>query len=290
MKYQVNAWMSFQKAHEARADALTKEHRERRARGEKHAVEDFMFNYYRLSVAKLREWHPGHGVTLLGTDKELEEFRSPTQYRRTAQGLTLDSAPLMAKWRPMIASALNLLERTANRPARFGCFGLHEWAMVYGLEEGDQRHTQHPLRLGHDGTDAVVEAENLVCTHFDAYRFFTPEAVPRNRDELTRETQSEMDQPGCLHANMDLYRWASKFLPLVPSELVLDAFVLARDIRTLDMAASPYDLSEVGLEPVRIETTEGKARYAREQRIFSERSQVLRLQLIRNLSRLASNT
>lgn len=31
------------RAHEARADALTAAHRERRARGEKHAVEDFLF-------------------------------------------------------------------------------------------------------------------------------------------------------------------------------------------------------------------------------------------------------
>ena len=287
MKLLASTWMELQEEHESRADHLTRAHSERRARGEKHAVEDFMFSYYRLSVAKLREWHPGNGVTLKGTDEELAEFRSPTHYTRTADGLTLNSVPLIEKRHSTISYALNLLERTASRPARFGCFGLHEWAMVYGLEEGDQRHTQHQLRLGQDGTDAVVDAGNLVCTHFDAYRFFTPPAVPLNRDDLTRESQPEMDQPGCLHANMDLYRWSSKMLPLVPSDLVLDTFELARDIRTLDMAASPYDLSEVGLDPIQIETAEGKAEYARAQRIFSARSQVLRHRLLDTLRPLA---
>lgn len=286
MKLQVSTWKRLQAEHEERADGLTRAHSDRRARGEKHAVEDFMFSYYRLSVGKLREWHPGHGVTLLGTSEELEEFRSPAQYLHTPDGLTLNSAPLIEKRRSTVTYALNLLERTASRPARFGCFGLHEWAMVYRLRDGDQRHTQHPLRLGHDGTDAVVEARNLTCTHFDAYRFFTPEAVPRNRDVLSRETQPDMDQPGCLHANMDLYRWSTKLLPLVPSDLVLDTFELARDIRTLDMAASPYDLSEIGLEPVRIETPEGKAEYARQQRTFSERAQTLRLRFINILRKL----
>jgi hypothetical protein len=41
---------------------------------------------------------------------------------------------------------------------------------------------------------------------------------------------------------MDLHKWAGKLAPAVPSELVMDAFDLARDIRSLDMRASPHDL------------------------------------------------
>ncbi len=70
---------------------------------------------------------------------------------------------------------------------------------------------------------------------------------------------------------MDVYKWAVKLGPLVPGELLLDAFELARDIRYLDMQASPYDMREWGGEPVRIETPEGKAEYVRRQRAFAER-------------------
>ncbi len=42
------------------------------------------------------------------------------------------------------------------------------------------------------------------------------------------------------------------------------------------MRAAPYDLRELGYEPVRIETPEGKAEYAAAQRAFSVRGQQLR--------------
>jgi hypothetical protein len=63
---------------------------------------------------------------------------------------------------------------------------------------------------------------------------------------------------------------------LVPGELLLDAFELARDIRELDMRASPYDLTDWGYEPVRIETADGKAEYEAAQRAFAARANVLR--------------
>jgi hypothetical protein len=49
---------------------------------------------------------------------------------------------------------------TADRPAQLGCFGLHEWVMVYRSGPDDVRHGAWPLHL---------------------------------------------EQPGCLHATMDLY-------------------------------------------------------------------------------------
>ena len=120
----------------------------------------------------------------------------------------------------------------------------------------------------------------MACSHFDAYRFFTPQAAPRNTLRPTREGQTAMEQPGCLHAGMDLYKWAFKLAPLVPSELTLRAFLLARDIRELDMRAAPYDLRELGYEPVRIETPQGKAEYVAAQRAFTARGNALRRELL----------
>jgi hypothetical protein len=142
--------------------------------------------------------------------------------------------------------------------------------------------TRHPvaLRLGAAGTDDVVESHRIRCTHFDAHRFFTPDAVPRNAEAPTRARQVELEQPGCLHAGMDVLKWAQKLGPLVPGELLLDAFALAHDIRVLDMRASPYDLADHGYAPVRIETPGGKAEYVAAQRGFADRAAALRTRLL----------
>lgn len=268
-------WNERAERHEARADALTAAHRERAKHGEKHPVWDFLFTYYAYKPALLRRWHPGAGVVL-----EDAPERSEWRWYSTAgsgDAVFPDAARFQSE-KPQLAGLVErMLRRTAARPGQFGCFGLHEWAMVYRADE--HRHPV-PLRLGQDGTDAVVEANDLRCTHFDAYRFFTDDAVPRNRLPLTRDSQPDLEQPGCLHAGMDLYKWAIKLGPLVPGELMLDAFELARDIRLLDMEAAPYDLAEWDVRPVRIETPEGKAEYVRRQREFAERGTVLRGRLL----------
>jgi hypothetical protein len=46
------------------------------------------------------------------------------------------------------------------------------------------------------------------------------------------------------------------------------------------MMASPYDLSALGYEPVRIESAAGRAEYARRQAAFAERAKPLRERLI----------
>lgn len=65
------------------------------------------------------------------------------------------------------------------------------------------------------------------------------------------------------HGHVDLYKWSYMLTPLLPSEQVLDCFRLAREVRELDMRASPYDLADLGYPPVRIETPEGRAEYVR---------------------------
>ena len=174
-----------------------------------------------------------------------------------------------------------LLRATARRPAQLNCFGLHEWAMVY--RSGAVRHDRVPLRLGAAGTDTVVEAEiagPLRCSHFDAFRFFSAEAVPRNTGSPSRDTQQHWEQPGCLHANMDLYKWSYKLSPLIDSELLLDCLELAAAAREIDMRASPYDLRNYGYTPIAVEDAAGRAEYVRCQKVIVSRAAPLRSALL----------
>ncbi len=271
-------WAASAHAHAERADAFTAGHRERRSRQERHAIEDFLFEYYPTKPALLRRWHPGAGVALAPGPAGPAPPAAWRWYTVDDEGRThLDVAAFLADRGSTVAYVEQLVGATASRPAATGCFGLHEWAMVY--RQDAHRHPL-PLRLGQDGTDAVVEGHRIRCTHVDAFRFFTPQAAPRNTLQPTRETQPALEQPGCLHANMDLYKWALKLGPLVPGDLLLDTFELAREIRCTDMEASPYDVSSYGLAPVAIETPDGKAEYVRRQRDYAVRSRDLRARLL----------
>src|SRR5699024_1843308 len=163
---------------------------------------------------------------------------------------------------------------------------MHEWAMVYKAEH--IRHGYLELRMEMDELAAFVESRALVCTHFDAFRFFTDPAKPQNKYELNRQKFSHMEQPGCLHTNMDLYKWTFKMYPWISSKTIRKAFELAVETRVMDMKASPYDLRERGLEPIKIETEEGRLEYVEKQRAIFEKSQPLRRQLIRAYQQMLS--
>lgn len=240
----------------------------------KHPVHDFLFTYYSQRPAQLRRWHPGFGVAL----ENGEEYAGLKGY----DGTTVSPA-YVASQRPLLESLRRLLTATAGRPANFGCFGMHEWAMVHRQDE-----TRHdwPLRLGREGTDTVVESHRIACSHFDAYRFFTPSARPLNTLSPTSGDRPDFEQPACLHAGMDLYKHAFRLTPMICSDLVADCFELARDIRVLDMRAAPYDLTDLGYDPVRVETPEGKQEYAAAQRGFAERGAPLRARLVAECERL----
>ncbi|MBB4933491.1 hypothetical protein F4561_004311 [Lipingzhangella halophila] len=272
-------WTGREARHHQRVDALLEGHLHRRRHGIAHPVEDFLFTYYSHRPAQLRRWHPGAGAGLAGG--VLPAGPGESFYTEVPGGVALDVDRFLAKRGETASFVSSLLRAVHGRTANLGCFGLHEWAMLYKLRPGEARHSQLPLRLGAEGTDRVVESHRIRCSHFDAYRFFTDEARPRNELRPTRDSQTRMDQPGCLHATMDLYKWAYKLTPAVPGELVADCFELARDVRELDMRASPYDLSAYGYTPVPIETREGKAEYAAAQRRFAERASDLRSQLLR---------
>ena len=268
---ETDEWRGLEQVHEERADAFTRGRRERAATGQTHPVDDFLFTYYPFRPGLLRRWHPGAGVLLQGAaDLPRATWK---WYRSTGSASQVDAAAFSAKNERVIRFIGTLLTATRQRPAHFGCFGMHEWAMVY--RQGEHRHVA-PLRLGQSDTDAVVDGNRVACSHFDAFRFFTPAALPLNQLQPSRENQPTLEQPGCLHAGMDIYKWVIKLGPLVPGEVLLDAFELARDIRQLDMEASPYDLSAWGYAPVAVETAAGKAEYVRRQRGFTERSNLLR--------------
>lgn len=268
-------WRDRERQHAQRIDAATAAHRHRQARAAKHPVEDFLFTYYSYRPAQLRLWHPGVGVRLAGGVQ-----RSQWKHYRVESGSAfVDVGDFLLHRGKTLNFVEELLRATSQRPAQYGCFGLHEWAMVYRLGTDQVRHPTWPLRLGTSGTDAVVRSNQLKCSHVDAYRFFTDPARELNQLNPQRETQTIMEQPGCLHANMDLYKWAHKLAPAVGSDLIADCFDLAREIRVLDMRASPYDFQELGLPPIPIETSVGKSEYARAQQAFTGRAQTLRDEL-----------
>ncbi|TQJ58496.1 hypothetical protein FBY30_0728 [Arthrobacter sp. SLBN-83] len=287
-----------EEAHVQRVSRYADPYLARRSAGQKHPVEDFLFTYYTQKPGQLKRWHPGAGTVLTGgpasarvgwkhyrrlDDGELASLGLPAG----SPAVTFDRSAFLDDRKEAVAFAGIILRGTAARPAQFGCFGLHEWAMVYRQDKFDLRHEYLQLRLGAAGTDKVVEDNRIRCTHFDAFRFYTPDAIPLNEHSPSRETQRHLEQPGCLHANMDLYKWAYKLLPALSSELVMDCFELSWRIRAMDMQASPYDLAEWGYPAIAIETPQGKAAYVEHQRAFAVEAGTLRDRLATELAALA---
>ena len=274
-------WQARAASHAARIDAYVEPHLARREAQVKHPVFDFLFTYYSHRPAQSRRWHPGFGVALADAP-EYDELKG------YARGQV--SPDFVAAQRPVVESLHRLLSATAGRAPHFGCFGLHEWAMVYRQTTDELRHNAWPLRLGATGTDEVVENHRIACSHFDAFRFFSPPARPLNTLSPGRDDRPAFEQPGCLHAGMDLYKHAFRLSPMVASDLVADCFELAWDIRVMDMCAAPYDLADLGFTPIRIETAERKAAYAEAQRSFTDRGAPLRERLIVECERLLAQT
>lgn len=275
-------WKERAARHDAKLSDIVSAHLDRMSRQQKHPVIDFIFQYYRFSPGQLMRWSPGWGKVLAGAaTPSLLEIKEGVQ---NAQGWRLNADVFPASRIDSIEWVRQLQEKVLDRAPRFSCFGLHEWAMVYRSE--GIRHPQLPLRLSEDETARVVESMPISCSHYDAFRFFTPKARPLNKLQPGLDDRMEMEQCGCLHVNMDLYKWSSMFYPWVSSDLIADCFLLAYEIREIDMRASAYDCSSLGYEAVRIETEEGRAQYQTLQRAFTERAKPLRERLIAELGML----
>ena len=220
-------WTQRVKAHAELVAPMADAFLQRRTLGRKHPVHDFLFTYYTLSPAKLKQWIPSFEEALcLETEKDLSLFSS-YWFEVKNRFVQLNPKRLqnhaIASGRFVEKISLAILERAP----RFGCYGLHEWAMVYRLPSDSLRHIEYSLRLSPEELARFVESQNLCCTHYDAYRFFTPQAASLNSPEAYFDNRVQQEQGGCLHANMDLYKWATSLWPWIGSDFIAKAFFLA---------------------------------------------------------------
>eukprot|EP00466_Bigelowiella_natans_P009012 jgi/Bigna1/87610/estExt_fgenesh1_pg.C_220090 len=246
-----------------------------------HPIFNFIFEYYMFKPKMLLQYSPGIGVLLEGAtegDESLprrgfsfsedgeEEVEGETRQQHIAW-----AEPLLAK--PKTVESLrwtrDLLKATLEKKPELHCYGMHEWAMLYypqdSMHEAPRKYQSLPLRISQETINSAVEAEPIRCTHFDAFRFYAKDATEKNVNQLTRQTQPEFEQPGCLHANMDLFKWSIKLFPWVSSQLLHDSLSIATRARAIDIRASPYAaegaVDDFELSPIPIETHEGRAQY-----------------------------
>lgn len=278
----ISDWTERMQKHESEVADRLDQYLKDRSRHIKEPVMDFLFEYYAFRPASLRKWSPGLQYAL--SYAEPDQLPSYIDWKLEDSIAVPDLNSFPDKRISSIEWILEMLRKSRDKKPSFACFGMHEWAMVYKAEA--PRHDQIPLRMNRDDLAEFVESRPLLCTHFDAFRFFTPEARPMNRYELSRNSFADTEQPGCIHTNMDLYKWAFKSWPWISSELILKAFDLAYEARVIDMKASPYDLSDHGLEPIKIETEEGRKIYKKEQEAIFSKGMPVREQLIHEYEHL----
>ena len=171
---------------------------------------DFLFSYYYLSAGALKRWHPGAGYIIAnpGADRPAPQAGAKFYREVTADaaaglphgGWTVDVTEFGRRQANILDFVEQLLSATVSRDAKLSCFGLHEWAMAYRSDVHGLRHASVPLRLGAQGTDDVVESHKISCSHFDAFRFYAPEAREMNHLQPTRDTMIESNNP-VSHAN-----------------------------------------------------------------------------------------
>ena len=277
------AWQGRLRDHTARVGPWVEGFRERKGRHETHPVYDFLFTYYTTNRKHLEQWRPGWQCALQG-EAAKTFLQEDNRYGACPEGICLLPERFNEAERKRLTWILQLLKAALNRAPRTNCFGLHEWAMVYRTEA--VRHEKTPLRCSPAEVAAVVENGRIICSHYDAFRFFTPDATPLNTLQPERNNREEMEQFGCIHFNMDLFKLCYTMAPWTSSELTADCFFLALEARELDMRASPYDLQPFGLDPIPIETPEGRTEYQHLQRTIYQKGQPLARRLIAELEPL----
>lgn len=280
-------WQLLSREHLIEVKRWTQPYRRRKASHQPHPVFDFLFSYYPFSPGKLEQWHPGYGIKLICVGLSPKTFHA-RHYRRDDGHVSLNPETITEKELFRFRWIHNLLSLTQAKTPHFACHGMHEWAMVFRGNEIRHREST-PMRLSQEEIDDIVSSRSITCSHFDAYRFFSPDALAYNKLKPTLDSRPEYEQPGCLHTNMDLYKWASKCMPWVGSTLLWKCFQLALKARELDMRASPYDLSSYGYSPVKIETAGGRAEYETQQHEISHLAKPLRQQLIHTLSQVIAD-
>ena len=166
----------------------------------------------------------------------------------------------------------SVLQQTLRAEPVLHCHGLHEWAMQYQPDGAppppSAKYQSHlPLRVDRQVINQVVERKGVHCTHVDALKYFAPAAGPLNAHGATlqRSDQLRLEQPACVHAQMDLIKISLKLQPFIDTDLLSRAVEIGLRARRLDVSASPYDGTAYGLSVIPIETPEGRAQYREEQ-------------------------
>jgi hypothetical protein len=286
----IPVWTARAELHAQRVKSWADAFLDRRSRGLKHPVEDFLFTYYPFSPNKLKRWLPALGESIQ-VSSDLLALRPELCGKECAVSdsvMSLDPSSIPDSTLRVARLVQQLCVGIQSRPGRFRCYGMHEWAMIYQQSAEQVRHQGYELRLPPPELARFVESQPIVCSHYDAFRFFTPEAVGFNTLTPTLESRVAMEQPACLHANMDLYKWCFKLWPWCGSDLLGEVFVLAKAGREMDMRASPYDLAHLGYQPIRIETPEGRDEYEAEQRALAAAAEPFRERLREAASQVLS--
>lgn len=181
-----------------------------------------------------------------------------------------------------------ILQQTLRQEPVLHCHNLHEWAMQYQPEGAPeppsakyQRHLR--LRVSRQIINETVERKGVKCTHVDALKYFAPAAGELNQHgvNLPRSRQLELEQPACVHAQMDLLKYVLRLQPFCNAKLIVKVLQVALNARRLDVAASPYDASDFGVEPICIETPEGRSLYRKLQAKQMMEAEPVRKELLR---------
>ncbi len=191
-----------------------------------------------------------------------------------------------------------VLEQTVTAEPVLYCYGLHEMAMIYQPHDAppppSAKYQAHvPLRVSQDTLNAAVERVGTRCTHVDALRYFSPAAASLNfhGETLHRMDQLRLEQPGCVHAHMDLLKIILKIEPFVSATLRSEVLKMAILARKLDIGASPYDVtSTFQVEMIPIETEEGRLLYRQRQMELMKLVQPVRQELLQAYHDFLSTT
>ena len=325
IKLSVSSWEHEAMLHEKELDSMLYPPGEclkiRQHTVKTNPIYNFLHTYYRYSAKNLRYYSPGIDVVMEAkketsnsgsnsiskSNKKKESYISqldPKYLHLLNDDCCSYILPPTATIDPAspfgwitLSRNRDLLMNTDSRVPFFGCFGYHEWAMLYsgrnqGLSQPLPSHQKDvPIRVSQEVIDDVVETMGLRCTHYDAYRFFHPSVQPLNViHPLTRTNQIEHEQPGCVHTAMDLFKYAYQIYPFISSSLLRACIHVALTARKLDMRASPYDTTNVLYcgPPICVETLEGRNQYQEEQKVLALEAAKVREQLIQGYNLVLS--
>src|SRR5699024_7067416 len=125
----VEEWQSHQRKHHHRTGKIIDPYLQQKNHHHKDPVIDFLFEYYAFRPSHLKRWSPGFGVMLEDADQDNTPDISELSVTEDGAFLNPDYFPdkrkRAARW------ILELLEKSLHKKPSFGCFGMHEWAMVY---------------------------------------------------------------------------------------------------------------------------------------------------------------